>query len=531
MSCLEIVPRFRELLRRHGLCVPADFLAKSGVILSGHPTRHVLRVRVGGESFILKKEHRVRWRDRLANTWEGFGWSSKSIREAFILTQLRGVGLAAPEVAAYGEEGARAFLLVRDEAEMADLRVALAQPLADETRRNLAAALGRELARLHAAGFEQPDLFAKHVLAGLELTGWQFCFLDWQRSRRNGRLTWQQRTRDLAALDASLAASLAGDRLRLACLRAYLREAIARLQTEAPRERGNVPPLLGATLVPPLRRVAPAIRAAATKLLTRRKIRELCQPPLPAGAQQLLWLHEDERLCVARDFFDEMRGQLPACLWLSPLPRSEADHLEKQAVSLTRKRSGWFVRRWSRVPSGGPRSEKFPAPEFAAASMLFRLERFGVRGPRVLALGHFLVAPTQRFSFLLTEPIAASPLEHYLRSRGPAELRACLEKAGRVLRQIHEAGYRVRVPEGLLHFWAVADATGSVVLADIEHLEPSNQSWLELARVDLPRVFAAAANLVPRREMLRFLRGYLKNERREKRRLLAEFADREGQVA
>ena len=81
-------------------------------------------------------------------------------------------------------EKGTAFLLVRELAHVRDLRSFLrdrcASPPAE--RRRFARRLGRELARLHAAGFDHPDLYSKHVLVGP--ADGRITLVDWQRSRR-----------------------------------------------------------------------------------------------------------------------------------------------------------------------------------------------------------------------------------------------------------------------------------------------------------------------------------------------------------
>jgi len=75
------------------------------------------------------------------------------------------------------------------------------------------------LGHLHAAGFAHGDLYSKHVLVR---AGPRFCFLDWQRARLWKKVPIAIRQMDLATLDATMPDTLAGDRMRLACLRAYL---------------------------------------------------------------------------------------------------------------------------------------------------------------------------------------------------------------------------------------------------------------------------------------------------------------------
>src|SRR3954466_9464976 len=113
MTWIATNPRYREAMTGRGLRCAEDVLALPGVILGGHPDRHVIVVELGDElgRCFLKKEHRVRWKNRLDNLWCGFGWHSKSVREARVLEAVAGAGLGCPEVIATGEAGQRAFVL------------------------------------------------------------------------------------------------------------------------------------------------------------------------------------------------------------------------------------------------------------------------------------------------------------------------------------------------------------------------------------------------------------------------------------
>src|SRR5690349_12825397 len=96
---LEVSPRYRSFFRQRGLTDAEHFLALPGDmphIVSGHPDRHVARVSFGsGSPFalaFLKREHRVTWRLRLGNALAGFGWVSRSLREARTLQSLEREG-------------------------------------------------------------------------------------------------------------------------------------------------------------------------------------------------------------------------------------------------------------------------------------------------------------------------------------------------------------------------------------------------------------------------------------------------------
>src|SRR5437660_1987628 len=163
---LDVNPRYRHLFQRQGFKAPEDFFSLPAVIVSGHPDRNVARVMLGdfrdesgnsaGITAYLKREHRLSWQDRLTNAWAGFGWCSKSYREALVLRAMREQGVNCPEFLAAGEDRfGRAFLLVRELSASMDLRIFLQRKYLAEpvVRRHFARTLGEALACLHDAGF------------------------------------------------------------------------------------------------------------------------------------------------------------------------------------------------------------------------------------------------------------------------------------------------------------------------------------------------------------------------------------------
>src|SRR5262245_12118314 len=94
-------PAYTGLLRRAGLQQPEDFLRLREEIVSGHPDRQVSRIVLGAGTdavaAYLKREHRVPWKERLGNWWQGFGLASKSWREARTLQRLRADFDACPD--------------------------------------------------------------------------------------------------------------------------------------------------------------------------------------------------------------------------------------------------------------------------------------------------------------------------------------------------------------------------------------------------------------------------------------------------
>jgi tRNA A-37 threonylcarbamoyl transferase component Bud32 len=457
-SFLDVNHRYLDLLKRQGLDEPEDFLALPAVIVSGHADRNVSRVKLGTFQVkpghpaeitaYLKREHRLIWRDRMANAWAGFGWCSKSYREAQVLRAMREQGVSCPEWVAAGEDKlGRAFVLVRELSEGVDLRVFLQQSSHAKpvVRHDFARTLGEALAHLHDAGFNHPDLYSKHVLVNPGHSA--VSLLDCQRSLRLRNVTWAQRWHDLAVLDATLADDLVAPRERLWCLRSYLRAVLA---TRAPR--------------PFWRKAQASIRRQAARLLRHRHVREARQPPLPADSQNLLWVR-GEGLCVTRQFHDALQGRIPEQLLLGrrrsfpsvltailvPFGEQAAGRVTHcqynfrgiGAASLVQRRAShpwrWL---WSWI-----RGRRLTSPELEQAGIIFRLERYGVRTVQVLAFGQSLRRPWQVESFLLLQDqVEGISPERWLAEQAngywTAELKRrwrTLRQLGTTLRRIHEA--------------------------------------------------------------------------------------------
>jgi tRNA A-37 threonylcarbamoyl transferase component Bud32 len=493
MAWVETLPRFASLFRHARWDNAASFLGWTGILVNRHRHRQVEEVsfayqpagqaRDSAESlacpagFYLKKEFAVTWRDRLRNAWDGFGWCATAVREGAMLQALREAGVGCPEVAALGEDGRQAFVLTLAEPHMTELR-SLLPTLDRDSRNRLADALGRELAKMHDAGFDHPDLFAKHILAGRFGAAFRFCILDWQRGCRRRLVPWRLRCRDLAVLDATLHEALASDRLRLRCLRAYC---------GATREGCS-----------PLVRLARSIRAAAIRLREQRGIGEVGQLPVPARDQQFVQM-QGERLLVVRSWWDERPGDLPD--WLVKLGAPDAQENDVVLALANASGSGLSLQVWPKVGS------QWAIPPLA--HVLFRLQRFGVPAPRLLAVG-----ATASHVFLLAQTVTSVPLAEAVAKLPPARRGSLLQQAGALIRRIHEAGYHLPPGDSWEHRLGIVPATGDVVLTKVEPLLRGATCWQELA----PLEFKRPTIRLSRTEQLRFLHGYLRNATRPKAR-------------
>jgi hypothetical protein len=350
-----------------------------------------------------------------------------------MLRALRRAGVACPDWVATGEDDAgRAFVLVRAVEGGRDLRAFLGDPAnaAPDRRRALAQRLGQVIAGVHRAGFDHPDLYSKHVLVRDDGS---LALLDWQRCGRR-RLTRRRRIRALAKLNASLGDGLAGRTDRLACLRAYLRATgLCGRGVQARMVRG----LLRET----------------QRLLRRPRLREMRQPLMPDGGQELVWL-DGEALCVTQAFAGECRGAVRDRLYLPRDGARRRDRFHRCTVQLPGGRTGRLERRSTSSPFAWlwRRLRRLPwvAPEVARAGTLFRLQRAGIATVGLLAFGQRPSRPWQTDSFLLT----ATPVGHHAlgwwvhtrgrRSRGANRCRShahLLRAVADVLRRLHEAGF------------------------------------------------------------------------------------------
>ena len=421
---IEVNPRYRAFLLRHGLATTDRFLDLEAAIVSGHPGRNVAKLTLdnvsGTVTLFLKREERVSWSVRLANALAGFGFVSLSLRESSVLRALPRAGIDGPEWVAAGEDRrGRAFLLLREIPGAVELRALLAETRDPDSRNVLARALGAALAKVHEAGFDHPDLYAKHVL--VDPDSMEVLFLDWQRSRQRRVISLETRARDLAALDVTVLAELANWRERLACLRSYAEFAE---WTELD-----------------MRSFARRIKVHRARLLAHRHVREKRQSP--AAGQQWIPLTGGEFYVTPA--FQNLYSARPDWLTFDGQQSPVGAGSSRCALQLGNEKIGILVRRrarsffrslWDQV-----RRRSTTSPEQRQAALLLRLERYGVCVPRVLAMG----CRRDRFgrvdSLLLTETVAAAEnLEEWVEREWDEDVRGLvLSQVGILLRRLHEA--------------------------------------------------------------------------------------------
>lgn len=143
-------------------------------------------------------------------------------------------GFGAPPLVAYGEDCGftreNCSFIITEEVRGTPLDEWLAACTSSKSRRQLIAALGRWIAKLHAAGIAYPDIFSRHIFVDPKVDPMAesiegepgFALIDLARlapCRWPVADFW--RVRDLAALNASLTMRQVGRADRIRFLRAY----------------------------------------------------------------------------------------------------------------------------------------------------------------------------------------------------------------------------------------------------------------------------------------------------------------------
>ena len=421
---LVVHPDHRTLLALHHLDSPADLLDLPAIVVNGHVGRNVSSVRLGELTAYLKREHRVALRTRWKNFLAGFGFVSMSEREANVLRYLESQDLNGPGWLAYGEYRGAAFLLVSD----------AGTPAPTTNVRALAIAV----ARIHHAGVDQPDLFAKHVFT--DAAG-RITLLDWQQARLGRETSPSQRIRSLAALLAT-APEHTGRTDRLRFLKAYLAES-------------------GAREWKPFARL---ILAEAAILRKRPGIRR--QRTQATAACQPLVRIQGETVCAIPAVADDLRNEV-IIRQLHDASRTSAPVMLPAG---TRWKAAEYRQPWGRLWAA-VRGKAWRSAELKLARLVMHLERHGIPAPGIVAYG-------QRTAGLLATSFVAYEGSVAAESR---------MKLPELVRALHAAGVVLRDLPGSARPFAIVD--GRAVVNDPacfelvkklswHHMERANR-WLE----------------------------------------------------
>lgn len=505
---LAVHPRHEAELAAYGLRTADDFLTLAGEIVSGHPDRHVVQVRLSGHDgttriAYLKRQHIVRWKERLQNAIAGFGRVSKSAREAVMLAQLETVGFVVPEWMAYGESvDGRAFLLVAEVPGVVELRTFLGDPkTTPEQRTRIAERIGQTLAELHSAGFHYPDSTAKHFLINPQTLA--ITLIDWQTARRFEHVSERLRHSSLAVLYASIAENLAtaGE--------------CARVLWSYRQVLGHSKQQVRCTFSSEVK----AITRLADSVRNRRSLRD--QRMGATSAQRLVWL-AGEAACVVPELADSWPNPADGEPFYSDKP---AHFLCMDTIDISNGQRCCLVRDRSSAPLSRLiarlRGKLYRSQGLVLSRVLFHLDRYGVPVPRILAFGQKLTTQRHTESFVLFEPPQGSlTLKDWYRTPTTSESRSrILETTGLLLRQLHEAGCRLDLPfaeEPCFHV-TERDPLTPVVLGAVRSVRLVRRSSERGQLRDVCRLLQGPLGFLNAPSRLSLLRGYFGSRWSEER--------------
>lgn len=496
-------PRYEQFLRKCGIDSVLAALELPGEIVCGHPDRHVCRVVLqcgtARKVMYLKREHQVPIRAKLRNQRDGFGWVSRSEREAAMLNRLEETGLPGPQWLAYGDdETGRAFLLVDELVGAANVRTVMSDNgLSQADRRVLTHRAARAIATLHRAGFSTPELAAKHLF--INPSTQSVTLVDWQSATVNAHIPDATRARQLAGLHASLAAELLDTRDRLRFVAVYIRTL----------RQGGV-------TTPNFKLFVRQIQAFTGKLTQRSSIRDQQQVVRSESEQRLVWL-AGETVCAIPEV---------AAVWPSPpdgAPFYPSQSLETERtyaeewVTFSDGRRALLTRFRSFDPVGRTigtlREKPWRSPAAKAARILFHLARHNVAAPKLLAFGQKLTDTWGADSFLLQAPLdrpvpVAVRVAELVPDSGSRF--ALLQECGALLRRIHDAGLRLIAGEtGRSVFQISHNNTTGVGLESPLAVEFSKQITSRARRTDLRMLLHCELASLSRSDRLRVVVGYL----------------------
>jgi hypothetical protein len=207
-------------------------------------------------------------------------------------------------------------------------------------------------------------------------------------------------------------------------------------------------------------------------------VRELRRPPLAGPSQRLRWL-DGESLCVLRGFWQRCGGEVPS--WLTAAARAPvAQPLEHAStwlgrpVILRQYPPAGRLRHWlARL-----RGRRVTSPGLRQAGLLFRLERYGVLGPRLLAFGQ---RPDAAGFILFQPPGGAVPIAAWLAAPHPRRS-DLLRSAGALLRRLHDADCRLSDPAALA---VRGRRVPTPILSDVQPVHACRRLGHALRRRDL----------------------------------------------
>jgi heptose I phosphotransferase len=528
-----IDPEFVSLVAAHRLDAlegPVEPDVTEGLI-TAHRGRVTIRRNVTCDdgsvrTVYVKREKLTPLRYQLAHLVAGRGLWSRARAEFEILRQLRAANIRCPRPIACAQRDwplLTGVLVLEELVGSQPLHGYLASgdlPADHESRERFFTALGREVARLHAAGFRQPDLYSNHIHVLREGDGWGFAFLDFQRSVRCRRVSLRHRVPDLAALLATLPPRLAGQRDLEVFFDAYL---------------------ANSGLEEQIGQVRTGVDQALTRLLTLRKIWEVRESDtcehraverleiLQAGTMWIDRHYRPQLEAAGLANFAAMMSTSAGRL-LRALPDREnwrLDLAHPEAAHSSGLRRGAYLKKHHVRTAGTRLRARLGAgpgdtPGRVEARNVARLARGGIAAMRLIAFGEKLHRDGSLQSFVLTEELVGyQQLDHFLRQRfaappgqaSPArdrDLQRLIREVACVAARFHTMGYNHR-DLYCCHFFIKENSPGEfhvnlIDLQRVQHRRRRRQRWIvkDLAQL----AFSAPRDRIRCPDKMAFIKQY-----------------------
>ncbi|MDW8242109.1 MAG: hypothetical protein RMJ88_02735 [Thermogemmata sp.] len=378
---IVINPRVASLLRSANLNTPDDYLRLPGVIVNGHPSRHVRKVYIPSVGWAyLKKQHCIAFKERVWNWLHNQRPLSSAAHEGCILFGLSKITNNIAEWLVYGENRRNeAFLLLAEEDDVIE-SIYFLQRQEYEKRSGVLNEFANSLSRILQAGFAA-SIVLKHVYISRHNN--KLIFFDWASCVVKRQITLSDYLRVLIKLHISVPFNLVSWRERYRVLYHVLNPY---LQSLPVHKR------------PSLASIARKIVRLADRPESLRTARQqLSSVHIPS---HIYWLDE-QAVCVT----DEALRWWPAPPASPPIygePPGETEWItpSNDLACLLRGRYRFSIACVWRLLSNRAKI----TPDMQYARILMHLRRFNVPAPRLLAFGHRRITKRTVEWFFLSTP-------------------------------------------------------------------------------------------------------------------------------
>ncbi|MCX7664838.1 MAG: lipopolysaccharide kinase InaA family protein [Gemmataceae bacterium] len=354
-----------------GLTSPEFVEQLRSVVVSGHIRRNVSRAYVCGHEIFIKREHEIRFSDRLKSFIDGQGFTSLAAREVNILNQLKNLS---PTWLAWGERHGRSWLVLDSIGPCESFFDFFTNDKNHTSRSYVLSQIAQGLAQIHSLGIYQSDLFAKHIFI---LPDRSIQFLDWQRARLSNSISFSMRKLCFQKLYQSIPTNLIlPDEWNL-FVKCYRDRLGLKFDIES------------------------FLNELKMNSTPRTQLRYAVMP----SVDQELMRFEGESLCAIPDYYSELLSILDHLYQ----PRTSPETLPIQGQQFTLESSTYpfsMSRFFNRI-----QRKVWRSPHLKTARLLLHLERYGCLTNKLIAYGQQLTCLGGR-SFVLSKPVSpVQPIE------------------------------------------------------------------------------------------------------------------------